>query len=124
MNETKCGGNRNEEFTILYRKKIEENVETYVLFSNSPFKGPSIQGFEIVNYPEIDFLATSTLKNVSKITFLPHINIDDFLPLFELTDGWEESSKEEFNQVLKNIGIPGLYFNFSVKDYELWMQKL
>ena len=84
---------------IEYRRKKEEDKESFILFGTDVFKEPGFQGF-VFNLVEIPFLATSTRRCFDSVVLYPHFPLSDeeINQVFECTNGWEKVPKEEYDK--------------------------
>lgn len=86
----------------LYRKKVEERIETYVGLDTEVTKRGCLppQGFIIHLHEPIPFIATSTVKDIESVELFPYFNAIDFEPIILCEDGWVEIDKEEYDKEL------------------------
>lgn len=89
---------------IEYRRKEEKDKETFVLFGTDVFHEPGFRGFTF-NLKEIKFLATSTLRTFDSVVLYPHFPVDSEMidQILSCTDGWEETTKEEYDKALDEV---------------------
>ena len=84
---------------IEYRRKKEEDKESFILFGTDVFKEPGFQGF-VFNLVEIPFLAASTIRCFDSVVLYPHFPLNDEMidPVLKCDDGWEKVTKEEYDK--------------------------
>ena len=84
---------------IEYRRKKEENKESFILFGTDVFKEPDFQGF-VFNLVEIPFLATSTRRCFNSVVLYPHfpLNDEEFGGVWDCAAGWERITKDEYDK--------------------------
>ena len=93
---------------IEYRRKKEQDKETFILFGTDVLREPGFKGF-VFNLFEIPFLATSTRRCFDSVVLYPHFPMDDegINSLLYCTDGWEKINKEDyykaFNEALSGF---------------------
>ena len=89
---------------IEYRRKKEEEKETFLLFGTDVFKEPGFQGF-VFNLFEIPFLATSTRRCFNSVVLYPHFPLSDeeIDQVFECTNGWERTNKSEYDRAFDEV---------------------
>ena len=86
---------------IEYRKKKEQDKESFILFGTDVFNEPSFRGF-VFNLFEIPFLATSTRRCFDSVMLYRNFPLDDDMidQVLNCTDGWEKISKENYDEAL------------------------
>ena len=87
---------------IEYRRKEEKDKETFVLFGTDVIHEPGFQGFTFNLFEPPKFLATTTRRCFDSIVLYPHFSVDNDIidQLWYCTDGWEKTTKEEYDKAL------------------------
>ena len=100
---------------IEYRRKKEEDKETFILFGTDVCTEPGFQGF-VFNLFEIPFLATSTRRCFDSVVLYPQfsLNNEEIGQVLECANGWEKVTKEEYDNAFDEA-LSSFYKGSSVK---------